>query len=126
MLINFSGGGYDYSKREHDAINLAISRGIKVVVAAGNDGRNMDKSCTYFPACLPKSSNLFPVGSLDNDGKVLASSNRGGPVINWAPGLMQYSALPGNRHGTMSGTSQATANYSNKLLGGKGESFPKR
>lgn len=123
-LVNFSSGGFDPGTGvETETIRNLVMAGTKVVVAAGNDGQDLGKKCDYFPACSLKIEGFYVVENLNKAGQRCPSSNHGGPVNASAPGLMQYSALPGGHHGTMSGTSQATANYSNKLLGGKGESW---
>jgi subtilisin family serine protease len=67
--INMSLSGSDYSKKERDLIEEALKKNIRVIVASGNDGINMDKNCNTFPACYsfkPNSTDpVFKVTDLD-------------------------------------------------------------
>lgn len=125
ILVNFSSGGPYTDDTERRAIRDLVMSGTKVVVAAGNNGRDLGKRCDYNPACAFSGEGFYVVENLNNMKVRTPSSNYGGPVNASAPGLSQYGALPGGKRGTMSGTSQAAANFSNKLLGGKGESWAK-
>jgi minor extracellular protease Epr len=130
--INISGGGFQPNDGEKALIIKALNKGIKVVVAAGNGDDNhvavnLDKDCSYFPACYDK--RILVVGNLkDTDsnpdfvtwsGEKLSrapSSNYGSYVKRWEVGTNVESTLPGNRRGRMTGTSQATAIVTGKLL----------
>lgn len=115
-FINFSGGGMDESKKETEVVNLALSKGIKIIVAAGNDGNDLGKKCIYFPACIPDTTgNLYPVGNC-KDGKYVYSSNFGGPVKQCENGV----SVEGFGY-RMSGTSQSTAIFTNKLIKSYGQ-----
>lgn len=114
VLINFSGGGPLSSSSETMVILQALSKGIKVVVAAGNNGTDLSKNCNYFPACSVKDKNFYVVGSTYENGDRLPSSNFNGPVVNWENGYMQE----GPNGIRLTGTSQATAIFSGKLLRG--------
>jgi subtilisin family serine protease len=107
-IINYSGGGLEYSEDEKRAIQSAQREGILFVAAAGNERSNSDKH-KYFPADygLP---NIISVTAIDPNTQVLASSNYGIETVDIAaPGQNILSALPGNAYGYMTGTSQATA-----------------
>ncbi len=107
-IINYSGGGTDFSKEEYDAIVAAKEAGILVVAAAGNERSNSDEF-KYYPADygLP---NIISVTAIDPKTEVLASSNYGVQTVDLAaPGQNILSTLPGNGYGFMTGTSQATA-----------------
>lgn len=112
VLINFSGGGESYSSSEEAAINEALNSNIKVVVAAGNNGSNLDSKCNFFPACLKSNKNLYVVGSLSKEGNKMSHSNYGKVVTNWALGdrVEDQNGKP------LTGTSQATAVVSGLLL----------
>jgi len=110
--INVSAGGQANFARERKSIEYAVKRGIRVVVASGNDHANLDIDCIYFPACYSiMNSNFYVVGALDKDGKRAWFSNYGGPINAFAPGVNQS----WKTEIIMSGTSQATAVYTGWL-----------
>ncbi len=107
-IINYSGGGLEYSEDEKAAIKEAQRQGVLFVAAAGNEHSNSDKH-KYFPADygLP---NIISVTAIDPKTQVLNSSNYGVETVDLAaPGEEIKSTLPNNAYGTMTGTSQATA-----------------
>jgi thermitase len=107
-IINYSGGGLEFSQEEHDAVADAQRNGILFVAAAGNEKSNSDKN-HYYPADY-KLSNIISVTAYDPSMEVLASSNYGVETVDLAaPGQNILSTLPGNSYGYMTGTSQATA-----------------
>ncbi|MCX7977796.1 MAG: S8 family serine peptidase [Bdellovibrionaceae bacterium] len=107
-IINYSAGGNRPDARELAAIRRAERAGVVVVAAAGNEGQNADK-VPFFPASYPL-SNVISVAAVDTQNQLLSSSNWGiSSVFIAAPGKSLFSALPGNRWGPLSGTSQATA-----------------
>lgn len=137
-IINYSGGGVDPSEEEKKLVIEALNKGIKVVVAAGNEASNLSadpclhieadkdkKLCRkehpakygeYYPAMYD--SRIYVVGNLvtSYSNEVSEKSNYGDPVTYWEVGAKVLSRLPGNKYGTMSGTSQATAIKSGKLI----------
>lgn len=107
-IINYSGGGTEFSQDEHDAIVEAEKKGILFVAAAGNERTNSDKN-RYYPADY-QLRNIISVTAIDPATQVLASSNYGTETVDIAaPGQNILSCLPGNSYGYMTGTSQATA-----------------
>lgn len=107
-VINYSGGGTEFSKDEHDAIEEARQAGILFVAAAGNERSNSDKF-KYYPADY-ELSNIISVTAIDPGTEVLPSSNYGIETVDIAaPGQNILSTLPNNSYGYMTGTSQATA-----------------
>jgi subtilisin family serine protease len=127
-FINISGGGPEFVKEEYLLIEKALDQGIKVVVAAGNEGYNLNYSCNYFPACydprivvvgnLRQASVRIPyIGSWSTERfERNPSSNYGNAVSRWEVGTDVQSTLPHGYMGTMSGTSQATAVATGKLV----------
>jgi len=108
QIINYSGGGLEFSKQEKLAIEKAQKKGILFVAAAGNERSNSDKK-KYYPADY-ELSNIISVTAIDPDKNVLPSSNYGVVTVDIAaPGKRIYSTLPKGRYGPMTGTSQATA-----------------
>lgn len=107
-IINYSGGGTEFSIEEHDAIAEAQRKGILFVAAAGNERSNSDQH-RYYPADYAL-DNIISVTAIDPSTEVLASSNYGVETVHIAaPGQNILSCLPGNAYGYMTGTSQATA-----------------
>lgn len=107
-IINYSGGGTEFSQEEHDAIAEAERKGILFVAAAGNERSNSDVS-RYYPADYGL-SNIISVTAIDKQTEVLSSSNYGIETVDIAaPGNNIISCLPNSTYGTMTGTSQATA-----------------
>lgn len=107
-IINYSGGGTEYSREEEEAIKEAEKKGILFVAAAGNERSNSDKH-HYYPADY-QLSNIISVTAIDPSTEVLSSSNYGVETVDIAaPGQNILSCLPGNSYGYMTGTSQATA-----------------
>jgi thermitase len=112
-IINYSGGGPEYSEEEFQAMKKAESRGILIVAAAGNDHHNSDlEEFRYYPAAyqLKGLKNIITVASIDSEDHILPSSNFGMKSVDVAaPGEGILSTIPGGRYGKMTGTSQATA-----------------
>lgn len=107
-IINYSGGGVQYSTDEFKAIKAARDKGVLFVAAAGNESSNSNKS-NYYPAKYPL-DNIISVTAINRAAQVLSSSNWGHRTVHIAaPGESIFSTLPQNRYGTMTGTSQATA-----------------
>lgn len=113
-IINYSGGGPEFSEDEY----LAIKNNPKVtfIVAAGNEHHDIDTLKDYYPACY-KLPNEIIVGSNDKFGNRAPTSNSGSHTINaWEIGDMVQSTLPNGKMGWMGGTSQATAVHTGKVV----------
>ena len=107
-IINYSGGGTEFSKPEFEAVKRAEQKGILFVAAAGNEYSNSDVK-KYYPADYDL-DNIISVTAIDPDLRVLSTSNYGVRTVDIAaPGENIYSTLPGGGFGNMTGTSQATA-----------------
>lgn len=108
--VNISISGDGYSLQEYKAIKTLVSRGVKVVVSAGNHKMNFNYyPCTIYPACYKMySPNFYVVGA-----KNALFSNYNGPVKYYENGIDQrgFGVL-------RTGSSQATANFTNKLIRG--------
>jgi len=107
-VINYSGGGLEFSKKEFMAVKRAEQKGILFVAAAGNERTNSDFN-KYYPADYDL-DNIISVTAINPTQRVLSSSNYGVNTVDIAaPGENIYSTLPDKSFGPMTGTSQATA-----------------
>lgn len=119
--LNLSLGGIEFSAIEKNLIKRMLVRGIKVIVAAGNERQDLDKCyirrnrkiCNkYYPASYReefKFDNFYVVksrASSTNYGKVVTDTFSG---VNIGPKYLSY--VP-----KMTGTSQATAQKTAQLL----------
>ncbi len=111
MIINYSGGGTEFSQEEHDAVQLAGEHGILFVAAAGNEHSNSDeKGKHYYPADYGLTNIISVTAVNKTETTVLPSSNYGVRSVDLAaPGENIYSTVPGGGYNLMTGTSQATA-----------------
>ena len=100
-IINMSLGGTADSQALKDAVDYAWSKGVVVVVAAGNNG----KSDLFYPAAY---ANCIAVAATDANDERPLWSNYGSWVDIAAPGRQIYSTLAGDSYGYMSGTSMAS------------------
>jgi cell wall-associated protease len=113
-VINYSGGGATFSKEERLVVFEALNKGIKIVAAAGNERGDIDKH-KYYPAMYDK--RIYVVGNLVKDTNERApSSNYGKSVNTWEIGTNVLSRLPSKSFGLMTGTSQATAVKTGKIV----------
>ncbi len=109
-IINYSGGGAEFSMEEYVALKRAREKGILLVAAAGNEKSNGDDASNYYYPCAYKLDNIVCVAAINVNNKLLNSSNWGKKTVDLAaPGEDILSTLPGGKYGYMSGTSQATA-----------------
>jgi subtilisin family serine protease len=100
-VINLSLGSYGYSTTLCDAVTSALSNGVLVVAAAGND----DTSQTSYPAACPGAVGVAATDSNDGRGSF---ANYGSPdVFVSAPGVSIYSTYIDDGYATLSGTSMA-------------------
>jgi subtilisin len=105
-VINLSLGGTSSNRTLESAINYASSKGVIVVMAAGNDG----ESSPDYPARYASKAGIA-VGAVDKNNNMADFSNRSGTnQISYvtAPGVKVYSSVPNNQYATYSGTSMAT------------------
>ena len=87
--------------------HLEEQYGVLVIAAAGNDSSDIDRRPTY-PASH-QNSNLLIVASTASSGMMSGFSNYGRLNVDVAaPGSSIFSTTPGNRYGSMSGTSMAS------------------
>ena len=100
-IINLSFVGEGYSQYLADALNYALANNVLVVVVAGNNGAD---TANYFPA---SDQNIIVVSATDQNDNIASFSNTGDAIDLSAPGVGIVSSLPGNRYGSLNGTSMA-------------------
>jgi subtilisin family serine protease len=105
-VINLSLGSNSPTTVLMSALEYASSKGVVVVMAAGNEGTALPG----YPARYADKWGLA-VGAVDNNSNMANFSNRAGinPLAYvTAPGVNVYSTIPGNGYKYNSGTSMAT------------------
>jgi subtilisin family serine protease len=106
-IINCSFGSTSNSESLHDAVDFAQEKNTLLVVAAGNDGDNIDKSPIY-PASYGD-SNILTVAASTADDTLASFSNYGSESVDVAaPGNNIYSTYLGGGYKSLSGTSMAS------------------
>lgn len=115
-FINYSSVGYESNEEEYNVIKQISDKGTIILVAAGNDNADLSKPKNKSYPAKYKVKNLIPVGNLDLHNKRAPTSNYGLKNMVWEVGTSVYSTLPHNSYGYMTGTSQATATHTNRLL----------
>ncbi len=106
-VVNISGGGASSDVMEYSFIR--DHQDIKFIVAAGNDGQNIN-FFPYYPAAYPL-HNIIAVGALHRNGEKRANSNHGKLDMAWELGEDEGVT------GTSVATAIHTGKYIKKLLG---------
>lgn len=100
-----------------DAVRYALRKGVLLVHAAGNDGKNLDSASNYpnpvFADTKMRAANFITVGASGDSltgGLAADFSNYGKQEVDvFAPGVKIYSTIPGgNTYGFSQGTSMAS------------------
>jgi thermitase len=105
-IVNCSFGSSASSSSLHDAVDYAQDHKALLVVAAGNDGENIDKHPLY-PASYTD-SNILAVAASTSDDTLADFSNFGSTGVDVAaPGDSIYSTYLGGGYRVLSGTSMA-------------------
>lgn len=110
--INYSGGGLESNKEEKKAVEKFLDQGGKFVAAAGNEGHDVDLF-PYYPASYDIREVV--VGANDQKGHRISSSDYGANV-RMELGKNVTVCDDNKQCITMTGTSQATAIATGKLL----------
>lgn len=111
-VANMSLGGGIYVPIDQAVLNLA-AKGVKVVIAAGNDSKN---SNNYSPARV-NGNNIYTISAMGTGDFWASYSNFANPPIDYcAPGSSIYSTYKGGGYATLSGTSMAAPHVSGILL----------
>ncbi|MBC8137106.1 MAG: S8 family serine peptidase [Fibrella sp.] len=94
--IKHEGGGLPH----REVVEYALSRGVTLVAATGNDGQD----ALYYPGALP---GVIAVGAAESGGEKASFSTYGPQVTLVAPGTEVFSAYREDGYAYASGTSQA-------------------
>jgi len=109
--VNMSLSGTISYWKELQMIRELLQDGVVFAVAAGNDGKDLSKSCNVYPACYDiNHGNFYVIGGSKN-GIISHSFNHGGPVDSYEEA---YDISAGGFK--FSGTSQATPIFLGKLI----------
>jgi len=100
-VVNMSLGGGNYSSTFNAACQTAVSKGVIIVAASGNESA----SSISYPAAY---SSVIAVGAVNSSKQRASFSNYGTGLAVMAPGYNIYSTSPGGAFKTMSGTSMAS------------------
>lgn len=105
-VVNCSFGSPSDSSALEDAVKAARTKGVLLVVAAGNDSASIEMAPTY-PASFTQ-GNILAVAATDADGELASFSNFGAQSVDLgAPGEGIYSTYPTSEYKVLSGTSMA-------------------
>ena len=112
-VINFSAGSNQYSFVEETAVNYAITHGVPIVSAAGNNASD----ALVFPACLDP---VIAVAASDRNHALASFSSDGPWVTVYAPGTEITSTIssesdPSSRYASSEGSSFAAPVVSGAL-----------
>ena len=118
-VANMSLGGSGTQATLERAIQDAASKGIKFVLAAGNEGVNAG---TTTPSRV-NGTNIYTISATDSKDCMPSWSNWGSPPVDYAaPGVSILSTKKGGGTTTMSGTSMAAPHAAGVLLLGSARS----
>jgi subtilisin family serine protease len=122
VVINMSLGG-SFSSSLDTAVKNAANQGIRLAVAAGNDGKDADN---YSPAAAGDHPNVFTISAVDNQYNMPSWSNwdqvtgrdKVDDVDLAAPGVSVLSYYRNGQLASLSGTSMAAPHVAGLLLAG--------
>ncbi|TRO65534.1 S8 family peptidase [Christiangramia sabulilitoris] len=113
-VANLSLGG-PVSQALDDAVLAASEKGVKFVLAAGNDG---DDANNHSPARV-NGNNIYTISAMDSNDRLASFSNYGNPPVDFAaPGVAIQSTWKDGGYNTISGTSMAAPHAAGILLWG--------
>ncbi len=102
-VISMSLGGPSPDSQSAAAVKRWTEAGVIVCAAAGNEGPG--NNTVGYPGGFPE---CVCVGAVGSNLSIASFSSRGSPLYACGPGVNIRAPLPGNRTGTMSGTSMST------------------
>jgi subtilisin family serine protease len=112
-VANMSLGGSGSNATLEKAVSDAAARGIRMVLAAGNDGSHAGN---FTPARV-NGTNIYTISAIASNDCLTSWSNYGNPPVDYAaPGASILSTKKGGGTTTMSGTSMAAPHAAGVLL----------
>lgn len=112
-VISMSLGGPEDIPELYEAVKRAVDAGIPVVCAAGNEGDASPQTDEFaYPGAYGE---VIQVGAVDFKRNIAPFSNTNNEIDLVAPGTNIYSAYPGSKYASLSGTSMATPHVSGAL-----------
>ena len=112
-IINMSLGGSEPLDELEESILNAVSKGILVVVASGNEGNHFDDRYEFsYPALY---NECITVGAIDEKGRMAGFSNEHLQLDVVALGVNVKSTYKNEGYAILSGTSMATPHISSAL-----------
>ncbi|WP_449064938.1 S8 family serine peptidase, partial [Planomonospora algeriensis] len=110
-VVSMSLGAYGPHRAEREAVSYALSRGVVLVAAAGNDGDSeyAERAGTSFWSFPAGYSGVIGVGAVDRQGRPAPFSSDNLSVLVSAPGVDVPVVTPGGKYEPSEGTSSATA-----------------
>lgn len=112
-IISMSLGCPNDDKALREAVDYAISKGVLVVCASGNDGDgNEDTNEMNYPGAYDE---VIVVGAIDKNKKIANFSNTNIYIDVVAPGVEILSTYKNGTYATLSGTSMATPHVTGVL-----------
>ncbi|WP_033543816.1 S8 family peptidase [Planococcus sp. CAU13] len=112
-VISMSLGGPEDVPELYEAVKRAVDAGIPVVCAAGNEGDDSPATDEFaYPGAYGE---VIQVGAVDFARTIAPFSNTNNEIDLVAPGIDIYSAYPGSKYASLSGTSMAAPHVSGAL-----------
>ena len=113
-ILNLSLGSSNASPTEREAFGRAVSEGIVVVAASGNESIEGVPAEVAYPAAYP---GVISVGAVDESNKIAVFSNQGPSLSVVAPGVEVLSTLPIGK-GTLAYVSAGATSFSGAPITG--------
>lgn len=120
-FVNASASGdfpaYTRNRKNSELKVYQSAKRTTFIVAAGNEGHDLDRECDQYPVCYSRQlDNVISVGSTESNGVKAPLSNYGRAVETWEVGVNVEGYKPKGGTIRYSGTSQATAAHTGKVV----------